>query len=131
VINTSVYTEFISLVTCEYIFFSKYVSRETDFLTHHIGMMSLLQYKVISDKEFAPWFSNHVFIFNLVIVTKQLWPSCLCRSSNLLLQQILKTLLVCANNKRSVQQVRTPFLNSFDDGQHLFLIGGQCQGWPF
>ena len=48
VINTSIHTKLISPITCEYIFFSKYVSRETDFLTHHVGMMSLLQHKVIS-----------------------------------------------------------------------------------
>jgi hypothetical protein len=29
-------------------FFSKYESRETDLLMHHIGMMSMLQHKVIS-----------------------------------------------------------------------------------
>jgi len=48
VINTSVHTELISPVTCEYIFFSKYESCETDLLMHYVGITSLLQHKVIS-----------------------------------------------------------------------------------
>jgi len=47
VINTSVHIELISLITCEYIVLSKCVSCETDFPTHHVGMMSLLQHKII------------------------------------------------------------------------------------
>ena len=43
----SVHVEIISPIICEYIVLVKMCDREINFLTHHVGMMSLLQHKVI------------------------------------------------------------------------------------